>query len=178
MNVFLPEHLKEKQPWFAESALQYISMSCFLYKSVAGKTCSSHPQEHQAGSGRSPQAPSSERGERLTKPWKHKGSSVGKPGLHSELWKARAGFGAVLSFARQLQQLPQLSPGDDFLITTKTSQPCCIHAARSLIFGTDLSRPVNTKPGIRVFEEQRYNSSSCFLTSSRHCCEKAEELLK
>lgn len=32
MNVFLPEYLKEKHPWFTESALQYISVSYFLYK--------------------------------------------------------------------------------------------------------------------------------------------------
>jgi len=32
MNVFLPEYLTEKHRWFAESALQYISTSCFLYK--------------------------------------------------------------------------------------------------------------------------------------------------
>lgn len=146
--------------------------------------CSPHPWECQAGSGRSPHAPSSsllcdtERGERLTEPCKHKGSSVGKPGLHCELWNVRPGCMAVLSFPRQLQQLPQLCPRADFLITMEVSQPCHIYATISLIFRTVWSRPVNTKPRICIFEEQRYNSSRCFLTSSCYSCKNAEELLK
>ena len=145
--------------------------------------CSPHHREHQAGSGRSLHAPSgsllcgTKQGERLVKPCKHKGNSVGKPGLHGELRKARAGFVAVLSFARQLQQLPHLSPRADFLIT-EASQPCRIRAAMSLIFRTIWSRTVNTDPGICIFEEQRYNSSRCFLTSSCYSCKNAEELLK
>lgn len=114
-------------------------------------------------------------GERLRKPCKHKGSSAGKPGAHGERWKARAGFVAVLSFARQLLQL---SPWADFLIMREASQPHCIHKAISLIFGMVWSRPMNSEPGICISEEQRYNSSRCFLTSSCYSCKNAEELLK
>lgn len=94
------------------------------------------------------------------------------------MWEVRTGFAAGLSFARQFQQLLQFSPWADFLITTEASQPCRIRAAISLIFRTVWSRPVNTKPGICIFEEQRYNSSRCFLTSSCYSCKNAEELLK
>lgn len=146
----------------------------FSLQTVAGKMCSYH-HECQAGTGQSPHAPSgsllsaTERGDSIMNLCKHKGSSIGKPGLHSEHWKTRVGFMAVLSFAGQLQ----LSPQADFPITTEASQPCHIHTAISLTFRTTWSRPVNTKRCICIFEEQRYNSSRCFLTSSWYCCKNA-----
>lgn len=117
MNVFLPKYLKEKHPWLAESALRYISMRCFLCKQWLEK-CAVLLTAHQAGSGQSLRARSSsllrgtKRGERLAKPCERQGTAVGKPGPHGELQTGRAGFVAAPSFARQLQELPQLSPQD------------------------------------------------------------------
>lgn len=47
---------------------------------------------------------------------------------------------------------------------------------RSHVF--DLQDPVNSEPGICIFQEQRYNSSRCFLISSCYSCKNAGKLLE